>query len=401
MNKNVLEHLKQQINCSEIFRVLSEDRSYVQQVAQKFDNCEKILVIGTGGSTLGAKALISFHACHSGDESRVIFVENTDSRNFVNTIKKCNPDTTGVIVISKSGVTTETLVLFLTLCEIWPDFDYVEKAIAITEFSDRNDLRILAESKQVKILPHNPKIGGRFSVFSIVGLLPAYLGGVNIDAFINSAKTVMERTRDLNTVEESKLLVDAITMYNLFKDGAVDQHVLMLYSDMLYHYGRWFTQLVAESLGKTEKFGITPVLAIGTVDQHSLLQLFLGGPKNKLYTIVIQKNNLETPEVSNENDSAIINNLRGRTIHDLMLAHQETTIEVLRRQSLVRVIEFDTFSIEALGALMMASTIEVLAIAHLAGVNPFNQPAVEAVKTELMQKIAGSEYEPLRKICSV
>jgi glucose-6-phosphate isomerase len=399
MNEDTLEYLKHQINCSEIFRVLSEERGYIRQIAKAFDGCDKVLVIGTGGSSLGAKALVNFQACYNGEEPRVIFLENTDSRNFMNIVKKCNPETTGLIVISKSGRTTETLILFLTLCELWPDFDYPKRAIAITEISDNNDLRIIAESKQMRVLPHNPKIGGRFSVFSIVGLLPAYLGGVDIDAFIRGAETVMESVNGLRTVKESKLLVDAITMYNLFKEGTVDQHVLMLYSDMLYDYGRWFTQLVAESLGKSEKFGITPVLAVGTVDQHSLLQLFLGGPKNKLYTVVIQKNNRETPPVDNGTDSGIINVLRGRTIHELMLAHQETTIEELCKRSLVRVTEFDSFSIGTLGTMMMASTLEVLALAHLTSLNPFDQPAVEFVKTGLMQKLAGSGYEPIRKIC--
>jgi glucose-6-phosphate isomerase len=388
MNENTLEYIKGQIDELEIFRVLKEDHGYIRQAARKFDKCEKIIVIGTGGSSLGAKAIIAFDSCYKGQDPRVVFVENTDSRNFMNIIRKCDPNSTGVIVISKSGRTTETLTLFLTLCEIWPDFDYKNRALAITEISDRNDIRILSETRQMQILPHNPKIGGRFSVFSVVGLLPILLAGVNIESFVNGAKRVIEQIKNLRAVEGSKLLVDAITMYSIFKDNTVNQHVLMIYSDMLHDFGKWFVQLVGESLGKTEDFGITPLLATGTIDQHSLLQLFLGGPKNKLYTIIVQKENLATPCITETTDSAVINKLRGKTIHDLMRANQEYTIEALSKRALVRVIEADAFSVEALGDMMMSCIFEVLTLAHLSGVNPFDQPAVDAAKTLLMEKLS-------------
>ena len=380
MLNETFRYLKQQIETLDIFKVLNEDLTYAKSLAAKFDDCEKILVVGTGGSSLGGKSLVNFESMFSGNESRVIFIENTDSLHFLNIIQECDPKTTGIVVISKSGRTTEPLMLFLTICEIWKDFDYENRAIAITELSENNDLRILAESKNMMVVEHNPKIGGRFSVFSIVGLLPALLGGVDIDIFINGAKNVINDVMSSKTANECRLFQDITSMYKVFESGKVNQHVLISYSDMLDDYGKWFVQLISESLGKTEKFGITPVRAIGTVDQHSMLQLFLGGPSNKLFTIIVQKHNTETLKINPDISSPVINHLKNHTINELMLAHEKATIEVLKKKAAVRVLEFEEFNIETIGFLMMLSFIEVVTIAKLAGINPFDQPAVEESK---------------------
>lgn len=385
MENTTFSYLKKQIETLDIFKVLDEGTEHIKEIATKFDGCEDILVFGTGGSSLGGKCLVNFQALYDGFCPRVTFIENVDSRSFSNAINKCDPKSTGVIVISKSGKTTETLMLFLTLCEIWKDFDYKNRAIAITEFSDNNDLKLLSESKGMKVYEHNKNIGGRFSVFSIVGLLPAALGDVDIDLFVKGAKTVVNEIKNTSNWQDCTIYKDIAMMHKVFKNGKVDQHVLMTYSDLLEDFGKWFVQLTGESLGKTEKFGITPIKATGSVDQHSLLQLFLGGPHNKLFTVVIQKNNLQTPNIANTTDSKIINSLRNHSIHDLMLSHQRATIEVLRNVASVRVLEFSEFNIETIGFLMMLSFIEVITIAHLEGINPFDQPAVEESKKLVMQ----------------
>ncbi|MDR0942704.1 MAG: hypothetical protein LBM19_03800 [Holosporales bacterium] len=380
MINEVFGYLKDQIKELDIFKVLDEDKNYIRNIARKFDKLDKILVVGTGGSSLGGKCLVNFESLHSGKEPRVIFLENVDSRNFINIINKCDPNKTGIIVISKSGKTTEPLMLFSTILELWKDFDYANKAIAITELSENNDLRTLAESKKMLVLEHNPKIGGRFSVFSIVGLLPALLGNVDVDLFIKGAKNVLNNVETSKTPTECKLFSDITSMYKIFKDGKVNIHVLMTYSDMFEDYGKWFVQLVAESLGKTEKFGITPVRAVGTIDQHSMLQLFLGGPNDKFFTIITQKHNLETPRISEP-----IRYLQNHNVGELMASHQKATIEVLKKKAAVRVLEFDKFTIETIGYLMALSFVEVITIAKLADVNPFDQPAVEESKKLVLQ----------------
>ena len=379
--------LKQEIRSLNIFKILDESTDPIKNLAKKFDNLEKILIIGTGGSSLGGKSLINFQSMYDGKNSRVIFIENTDSLHFINTIQDCDPKNTGIIVISKSGKTTEPLMLFLTLCELWPDFDYKNRAIAITELSENNDLRILAESKGMQIIEHNTKIGGRFSVFSIVGLLPAILSGVDIDLFISGAKNVINDILNTDKPEDCQLFKDITSMYEVFKSGKIREHVLMAYSDMLEDFGKWYVQLISESLGKSENFGITPIRAIGTIDQHSMLQLFLGGPSNKLFTIITQRSNLKTKNINSTLKSNVISKLNKHNINDLMLSHQRATIEVLRKKASVRVLEFEQFNIQTLGFLMMLSFVEVVTIAKLAGINPFDQPAVEESKRLVLKYI--------------
>ncbi|MDR1391104.1 MAG: hypothetical protein LBI95_01905 [Holosporales bacterium] len=374
------KYIKRQIETLDIFKVVNEDRSHIKTLAKRFDDCDKVLVIGTGGSSLGGKCITSFSSMLSGSISKVTFLENIDSLHFSNVIKNCNPKSTGVIVISKSGKTTEQLMLLLTLYEIWKRFDWNTRALAITELSENNDLRLFAKSKKIPVIECASTIGGRFSVFSIVGLLPAILSGVDIDKFVNGAKRVMNNFLKAETVEKCELFRDIVSMYKVFKDGNVDQYVLMMYSDMLEEYGKWFVQLISESLGKSRNFGITPLRAIGTIDQHSMMQLFLAGPSNKFFTIVTQRNNLETPRINPDVDSNIINSLKNHNLNDLMISHQKATIETLKKKAAVRVLEFDQFDIENLGILMMTAFIEVISIAKFADINPFDQPAVEQAK---------------------
>ena len=374
-------YLKEQINTLDIFKVVYDDLSYIKQWAKRFETCEKILVFGIGGSSLGGKCLVNFQAMMSGSDARVIFIENVDSLHFINTIKKCNPEKTGIIVISKSGRTTETLMLFLTLCEIWQNFDFAQKAIAITELSENNDLRNIANEKHMDVIEHNAKIGGRFSVFSVVGLLPAILGNVDIDMFVKSARNVLDDINNCKTPTKCAVYTDAYSMYEVFKAGKVNQHVIMPYTDMLEDYCKWTVQLISESLGKSESFAITPIHAIGTVDQHSMLQLFLGGTLNKYFTIISFRNNAQTPQVN----APLAKHINGRSIHELMIAHAKATTHALKQNSHVREKEYDTLTISVLGELMITNFIETIVIAKLANINPFDQPAVEASKKVAMQ----------------
>ena len=383
--REVFEYLKSQIKALDIFKVVENDLSRIHELAVKFEECKKILVIGTGGSSLGGKCLVNFEAMNRGREPRVIFAEDTDARHFINLVNDCNPSNTGIIVISKSGHTTESLMLFSTLCELWHDFNFPNRALAITELSENNDLRILAQSLGMEVVEHNPQIGGRFSVFSVVGLLPALLGGVDIEAVVHGAQRVLQRVLTADTPDDCTLFTDIVSISQVFCKGTINQHVLMTYSDMLEDYGKWFVQLVSESLGKSEEFSITPIRALGTIDQHSMLQLFLGGSLNKFFTVVVQKEQPDTPRVNPAASARVLEHLRGRTIGELMLCHQHATIEVLKKKAPVRVLEFDTFNAETLGFLMMLSFVEVITIAKFAGVNPFDQPAVDEAKRLVLQ----------------
>ena len=381
------EHLKDQIKNLDIFNIINEDTNYIKSLSEYFKKFENIIVFGTGGSSLGGKALVNFHSSINGIKPKVQFIENTDSRSFLNQLNACNKKTTGIIVISKSGKTTEILMLFLSLCELWKDFDFQSNAIVITENSPNNDLRLLAESKSIKVFDHPKNIGGRFSVFSIVGLLPASIQGFDIDEFIKGAKKAVHEVVSEKEYEKCHIFNDIITEYEAF-ESKIDQHVLLIYSDFLTDLGKWFAQLTGESLGKTENFGITPVITTGTVDQHSMLQLFLGGPANKFYTVITQKNNSITPKIMPEISSPVINEIKNKSINDLMTAHQKATIDVLRKKSKVRVLDFEEFNEFSIGYMMMLFFMEIVTIAEMAKINPFDQPAVEESKKLAMKYLS-------------
>ncbi len=375
-----LSYVKNQIDTLDIFKVVYDDISDIKKIAEEFNKFDDVIVFGTGGSSLGAKSLVNFHSQNNNIRNKVHFIENTDSRSFLNKISKCNKNKTGIIVISKSGRTTETIMLFLTLCEIWKDFDYEHNAIAITENSENNDLKNIALQKKMRVIEHPKKIGGRFSVFSIVGLLPSSIQGISIESFLNGAKKVIDEIKSINNPEDSKIFMDIINEYESYKNGSINQHVLLTYSDFLNDLGKWFVQLTGESLGKSENFGITPITTTGTVDQHSMLQLFLGGPSNKFFTILMQEQNDITPNININLKSNVLDSINNHNILDLMNSHQKTTIEVLMKKAPVRIISFKEFNEENIGYFMMLSFIEIITIAHLANINPFDQLAVEESK---------------------
>ena len=376
--QRIFEYIKQQINDLDIFKVISNDNKDLYTIRNSLSDCEKILVFGIGGSSLGGKCLVKFGCIMDDLDERVVFIENVDPISFLRTINRCNQDKTGIIVISKSGKTTETLMLFLTLVNLWKDFDHKRRTVVITENSENNPLRDIAFDLGARILDHHKNIGGRYSVFSNVGLLPAVLNDINIESFLDGAKTVITEILETQDIEDCPIVKDIYMMDKAFNTKS--EHVVMCYSDAFIEYGKWYSQLLSESLGK-DGFGITPIPATGTVDQHSLLQLFMGGPKNKLFTIITQKRQLETPKITSKYSA--INN---HNIADLMVAHQHATIETIKKIASVRVLNFEQFSVNTLGFLMALSFVEIIMIGQLHDINPFDQPNVEE------QKVLVQEY---------
>jgi glucose-6-phosphate isomerase len=350
-----------------MFSVIDEDISSIEKIAQNYKKHKNILLFGTGGSSLGAKTLVNFKAKHDGIHSKIHFIENIDSLSFLNKVNLCNQDNTGIIVISKSGMTTETIMLFLTLFQMWPDFNYKNNAVIVTENTTKaNILRTIATEKNIKVIDHPSDIGGRFSVFSVVGMLPALIAGVDISSFLKGAKEALSINISIGDIS------DAI------RSGA-NHHVIFSYSDFLSDLGKWVVQLISESLGKRDDFGITPLSATGTIDQHSMLQLFLGGPNNKFYTFITQKKNAESERIR------VANYLDQHNINELMQCHQKATIEIVRKKAYVREFSFDQIDEKALGFLMATFMIETIAIANEFNINPFDQPAVEESK-KLVEK---------------
>jgi glucose-6-phosphate isomerase len=358
---------------------------------RRFQAFDDILVLGTGGSSLGGQALLCLKDPYS-PSPRLHFLDNIDPHTFERLLPTLEIQKTGIIAISKSGNTAETLMQLLTCLPLWKtalsQASLKNNVIIVSEPQD-NAIRQLAAVYDLPCLDHPTDIGGRFAVFTVVGMLPALIVGIDGKAVRQGAREILEGT----LTQECPALLGAVAHKVLSATG-ITQTVLMPYCDRLRMFTLWFRQLLAESIGKDGK-GITPLQALGTVDQHSQLQLYLDGPRDKLFTIITLnhstgKNHKITLAPGLKHPALDL--FQGKVMGDLMMAEQNATINTLRRHDCpTRVIHLETLNAKTLGGLMMHFILETLALAHLWNVNPFNQPAVEEGKILAQQYLRLSQ----------
>jgi glucose-6-phosphate isomerase len=322
------------------------------------------------------------------------FVDNLDPVTYDRLLAKLPLATTRFIAISKSGGTGETLMqtaaALSAVKQAGLDARIGELFFGISEAvkpGKRNGLRDLLGSSTA-FLEHAPNIGGRYSVLSNVGLLPAAILGLDITAVRAGAAQALEPVLAQRPAPEVPAALGAalnIAAAIVGKNIAV----LMAYADRLERFSRWFTQLWAESLGKDGK-GTTPVGALGPVDQHSQLQLFIAGPRDKLFTVVTVDTKGQGPRI----DAGLAKlagegDLGGKTIGDLVAAQGRATAETLAKNGCpVRTMHLARLNEESLGALLMHFMLETIITAQLLEVDAFDQPAVEEGKVLAKQYLA-------------
>jgi len=334
------------------------------------------LIFGTGGSNLGAKALINI--LQGNTKVNMLFYDNIDPINFQNSIKKIDLNKAGIVIISKSGSTPETLSQFGSLIQIFEEKNSLEilykNSLVITE-DKLSPLANIAHVNNCTVINHEKDIGGRYSVFSSVGMVPSIIAGLDVKKIHLGAIKQIEKYRQDNHLKISQLF-----RYQNFKNKFTNS-ILMTYSDALYYFGKWYLQLWAESLGKENK-GITPIHAVGTTDQHSQLQLYLDGPKDKFFTFITTNHiNLGLKLNNKTMKDHKIDYLIDKTMGDLMQAEQQATIDTFKNNNFpFRKIHLDKIDEFAIGQLMAFSIMEVVATCLYYEVNPFDQPAVEQGK---------------------
>ena len=317
-------------------------------------------IIGMGGSTLGAHAIYDF--LKKKIKKNFIFVDNLNAFENKKTKKNLNN-----LIISKSGNTIETIVNANILVK------KKDKNLFITEKKE-SYLSLLAQKLKAEIVDHNNYIGGRYSVLSEVGMLPAELMGLNYKNF-----------RQLNNLVKNKSFMSALvsnveaTVY--FLKAKKFNSVVINYDEQSTNLFNWYQQLVAESLGK-EKNGILPIISVMPKDNHSVMQLYLDGFKNNFFTFFY----------SQENNSAKINNdsvlleqkfLKNKDINQIMFAQKKATEIVFKKKN----IPFRSFEIKkrdekTLGELFCFFILETILIGKALKINPYDQPAVELIKKE-------------------
>jgi glucose-6-phosphate isomerase len=364
-----------------------------------------LVFFGTGGSSLGGQTLAQLGGWGiPGDDKhgsearpRTRFYDNLDARTLDLALSGFDLKTTRFVVISKSGGTPETLV------QITAAIDAVRKAgladripelfLAVTEPKAKgttNGLRALCDQFGIPTLDHDPNIGGRFSALTNVGLLPALARGLDVEALRAGAGSVVKAMLNAKRAGEFAPAVGAAVAIGLAKERGVRATIMLPYADRLSRFAAWYVQLWGESLGKNGQ-GTTPVAALGPVDQHSQLQLYLDGTPQHLITVVRENCAGRGPRVAADLAKiAGADYLAGHAAGDLVAAQQRAIPEALMAQGRpVRTIDLKVLDEAALGALMMHFMLETILAAHLLGVDPFDQPAVESGKILTRRYLAG------------
>ena len=376
---------------------LDDDLAPVRALAEDWRaRLDDVVVLGTGGSSLGGRTLYALSDRGFGPQGggpRLRFLDNVDPDSMSALLGALDLGRSGVIAISKSGATVETLAQVLVLLPA------LEEAVGRARLADHmavvtepgpSPLKEIATRYGLPCFDHDPGIGGRFSVFSVVGALPAMIAGLDFAALRRGAGEVLRDTLDAKRVEESVPAIGAAIAIGLLQERQLTQSVLITYEDRLATLGLWYRQLWAESLGK-DGTGTTPIRARGTADHHSQLQLYLAGPRDKMFTLIMPGTAGGGAAMSAPlAEAAGARGLAGRALGDLLDAAARATAETLARNGRpVRVLSLARLDERALGALLMHFMLETIIAAGLMGVDPFDQPAVEEGKALARAYLAG------------
>jgi glucose-6-phosphate isomerase len=377
-----------------------DDLAGIRAAAAGLAAATDVVFLGTGGSSLGGQTLcqLAGHAVAGlgllRPAPRLHFIDNLDPETYGALLDTLPLATTRFVAISKSGGTGETLMQTIAalaavkmagLAARIPDI-----FLGITEpakGNTRSGLCALFDTHKVAMLDHDPGVGGRYSVLTNVGLLPAAVAGLDIAAIRKGAAAALAPVLEKRAPEHIPAAVGAALSVAIGKPIAV----MMAYADRLERFTRWYVQLWAESLGKDGK-GTTPIAALGPVDQHSQLQLYIAGPRDKLFTIVTVGAAGRGPRIDAElAKRAGEPGFAGKTMGDLVAAQGRATAETLAKNGCpVRTIHLDTLDEASLGELLMHFMLETIIAAHLLGVDPFDQPAVEEGKVLAKRYLASS-----------
>ena len=338
-------------------------------IVKKFSKYKNIIVIGMGGSILGTKSIYTFFKKKI--KKNVFFFDNLDGNLNLKYKEIKSLSNACFIVVSKSGNTLETIT---NLGTVFSKNLIKNKLIVITEFTD-NALMTIANKYNAEIIEHKKYIGGRYSVLSETGMLPAAMMGLNLDKFRNLSKLIKNK----NFV--TSLIQNVASIYSLNLKG-INNSVILNYDSDLNDLGYWYQQLVAESLGKKGK-GINPMLSFGPKDHHSLLQLYLEGPRDKFFTFFNSSKKENIIKVSNNFIPNNMKFLKNKNLEFIVNAQCKATKNIFKLKKIpFRQITFNKKNEGELGEVFTFFVLETILLARLMNVDPFDQPAVEEVKIE-------------------
>ena len=390
-NENIFKALEEEIEYIGYYNLPFQDTSSIKQYVKSITK-KNIAVIGIGGSTLGTVAIYDFLKKSHTFSKTLHFFESTDPMDIQSKLKKLTLIDTHFIVISKSGTTIETISIFKYLSSLIT-IDY--KNCTIISEND-SKLTNYAKKQNIKTFEISKNIGGRFSVFSPVGLVPLAMIGVDIDNLLSGTKEVRDSffTRGKyyeTTMQKARFLVENKNRFAI--------NIVFSYSTALEGFNRWYIQLWGESLGKKNINGtvqsLTPIGLVGPVDQHSFLQLIAEGKRDKTVTFIKIDNfeeNIKIP-IGTLNGFDDLDYIDGLSFSQLIDNQADATIESMKQ---LKDIPYDILTIDKvdeynIAKLMYSYQLLTSAIGKFVQIDTYNQPGVEAGKVILIEKLKNRE----------
>lgn len=334
---------------------------------QKFKKFKKIAIIGMGGSILGSEAIYNF--LEKRVKKKIYFLNNINEKKIITLKKKEKLSEVLFIIISKSGNTIETISNALSL----KIFKKKAKNIIIISEKKNSDLFNLAKKFKLKYIEHKKNIGGRYSVLSEVGIVPAYLMGLNTSKLRSNLLNFFTGTEKLFLKDSS------INLSSIFKNKKFNNIIFLNYYPELESFLFWLQQLLGESLGKKNK-GFLPMISNVPKDHHSLLQLYLDGPRDKLFYIFSNEIKAQS-KIKLKNSKLASKVLNNKSLSQIKRAQKKALIEAFKIKKIpFRLFEIKKNNEKVLGSLFSYFILETILIGKLNDVNPFDQPAVEQIK---------------------
>ena len=387
-NSEIFDRLKVERKKVGYYDLPYQDTGSIKDYVKTIDK-KHIIVLGIGGSSLGARAIYEFLLPSNNYTKDLLFLETIDPLKINHCLKKVDLNDAQFIVISKSGNTIETISIFKylnSLVEINNSNCTIisENSSALTKFANDNNIKAfdLAEN-----------VGGRFSVFSVVGLVPLAMVGVDIDNLLNGCKRVADSffaKEDYYNpiIRKARFLVENKNRFNI--------NVVFSYSSLLESFNKWYVQLWAESLGKVNinntRQALTPIGLIGPVDQHSFLQMIMDGVRDKTVTF-IKIDNLKDDTIIPKDKTNKFKNLacdyaEGYRFNDLLNMQADATIQSIQEQDDIPcdVVSIRTVDEYNIAKIMFSYQLLVSCIGSFLQINTYDQPGVEYGKINLAEK---------------
>ena len=360
-------------------------KNYAATIAKKH-----IVVIGIGGSSLGARAIYEFLLPSNSYDKDLLFLETIDPLEVNYSLKKIDLNETQFVIISKSGNTLETISLFKYLNLLIE----INNANCTIISEAKSDLTVFANDNNIKAFDLAENVGGRFSAFSVVGLVPLAMVGIDIDNLLNGCKRVsnsfFEQTDYYKPIiRKARFLVENKGRFNI--------NAIFCYSSSLESFNKWYVQLWAESLGKVNINGtrqaLTPIALVGPVDQHSFLQLIMDGIRDKTVTFIKigdLKDSTTIPKSSSDKFKKLdLEYIDGLSFNELLNRQADATIQSVEAQKDIPcdVITISTVDEYNIAKLMFSYQLMVSVIGQFLQINTYDQPGVESGKVILKESL--------------